>query len=95
MTPFEKDKRKRNLLSGYKETKGLRDGHCNRYACQKPLADESEMTGRRYSMIDHETFTTGRLYYCCRCSIEFNKVDDQMNRERRITVETTNERTMQ
>lgn len=87
MTPFEEAKRKRNLADGFKETKGLQDGHCNRRACQKPLAEESRILGRRYSMRDHETFTDARLYYCADCAAQFDLADIRNRAEKRITVE--------
>lgn len=77
MTPFEQDKRRRNLAEGFKETKGLKDGHCNRRACQAPLAGQ-----RQSSMRDHETFTAdGRLYYCAPCTHLFNEADRQFQRD--------------
>jgi hypothetical protein len=85
---FESEKRKRNLAAGYQETKGLKDGHCNRSACQAPLAGEWESTGERYSMIDHETFTDARLYYCANCAAQFDMADRQMMNAPRITRET-------
>lgn len=84
---FEDRKRKRNLADGFKETKGLKDGHCNRKACQAPLAEESRIFGRRFSMTDHETFTTARLYYCHHCADQFTLADIRNRAERRITIE--------
>lgn len=71
MTPFEIEKRKRNLAQGYKETKGLKNGHCNRAACQAPLASHAQCY-----MSDHEMCTHhGRLYYCIPCKRQFDKAD--------------------
>lgn len=81
------EKRKRNLAAGYNETKGLKDGHCNRYACQAPLAREWEAIGRRYSMRDHETNTDARLYYCAGCADQFDLADTRNHAECRISVE--------
>jgi len=72
---FEADKRRRNLKDGYKEEKGLKDGYCNRRACQKPLKNESAIIGERYSMEDHETSTSNRLYYCAECAMAFTSSD--------------------
>lgn len=87
MDAFEEGKRRRNLAEGFKETKGLKDGHCNRRACQTPLAEESRILGRRHSMTDHETFTNARLYYCSHCADQFTLADIRNRAERRITVE--------
>lgn len=84
---FETEKRKRNLAEGFKETKGLKDGHCNRRACQSPLQIEWDTLGQRYSMRDHETFTDARLYYCAHCAGQFDLADMRNHAERRITVE--------
>ncbi len=67
---FEAGKVARNMLKGYERLKGLKDGNCNRAACQRPLAGQPQS-----SMIDHETFTNGRLYYCEECTEQFNKSD--------------------
>lgn len=87
---WEFAKRKRNLADGYKETKGLRNGHCNRQACQ------ADLNGQRQSyMIDHERFTEGeRLYYCHPCTLKFNEADRQFQRDmpRRCTLEPRAER---
>lgn len=84
LTWFERQKREANLKAGYEETKGLKDGHCNRYACQAPLADEPQ----RHSMSDHEFFTDSRLYYCGHCAVLFTKSDIQFGDPIRITTET-------
>lgn len=87
MTPFEKDKRKRNLADGYKETKGLKGGHCNRFRCQAPLSLPDGTLLQQSWMIDHERFTgEGRLYYCHPCTIRFNKADDDFRQPRRCTM---------
>lgn len=72
MTPFEMRKSTRNLEEGYKETKGLKDGHCNRSACQASLFGKPQSWMR-----DHETFTDYRLYYCEPCTRLFNEFDDK------------------
>lgn len=83
MTPWEEDKRKRNLASGYQETKGLKDGHCNRYACQAPLLGHPQ-----WSMEDFEVWGSGqRLFYCQSCAFRFNEADDQYGDERRCRLE--------
>jgi hypothetical protein len=69
---FEDEKRRRNLTAGYEETKGLKDGHCNRRACQAPLAGRPQS-----SMEDHELMTDGRLYYCLPCTRRFDDADEQ------------------
>jgi hypothetical protein len=83
MTPFERDKRRRNIVAHYYEDKGLRDGRCNRQACQQPLA----VWRHRASMRDHETNTNERLYYCPPCAQQFDAADDEMRQPRRITYE--------
>lgn len=88
MSAFEIAKRRRNLAEGLQETKGLRDGHCNRRACQKPLNIESHALGQRFYMSDHETFYAGgRLYYCANCAAQFELADIRNRAEKRITVE--------
>lgn len=82
MNVFERDKRRRNLAEGYKETKGLKDGHCNRRACQAPLAGT-----RQFYMRDHETFTDGRLYYCDDCAAQFDMADRRMMNGLRCTLD--------
>lgn len=83
MSWFEQKKREENLKQGYIETKGLKDGHCNRQACQAPLASEPQ----HQSMTDHEYFSDGRLYYCSPCSYLFDKADQQFGDPKRITRE--------
>ncbi len=87
MTVFEREKRARNLTDGYKETKGLRGGHCNRAACQAPLTDPDGGLLPQSSMRDHERFTDGRLYYCWPCTLQFNEADDRFREPRRCTME--------
>lgn len=71
---FGADKRRRNLAEGYEETKGLKDGHCNRSGCQAPLIGRPQAYMR-----DHETNVDGaRLYYCGRCADMFNRHDREM-----------------
>ena len=84
MSWFEREKRKRNLADGYKETKGLKDGHCNRYACQAPLAGQPQSWMR-----DHETQTDSKLYYCLKCTMAFNEsaMRFQPDMPRRCTME--------
>lgn len=55
---------------GLKPDKGKKDGSCNRTACQRPLAMESE------HQFMEAPFTAGeRLYYCAYCAITFDRVD--------------------
>lgn len=50
--------------------KGKENGRCNRTACQRPLADESE-----HQFMDG-LFTGGpRLFYCGYCALEFDMWD--------------------
>jgi hypothetical protein len=81
-TWFEAQKRLRNLSSGFNEMKGLKDGRCNRKACQAQLAGLPQ-----FSMRDHEMHTDGRLYYCEKCAIRFNNDDDASGLPRRCTAE--------
>ncbi|MES2030871.1 MAG: hypothetical protein V4477_16950 [Pseudomonadota bacterium] len=83
-TWFEAQKRIRNVSSGCKEMKGLKDGFCNRRSCQAELVGNPQ-----FYMSDHETATDGRLYYCEPCAIEFNKVDDRFRLTRRCTAEAS------
>lgn len=61
------------------ETKGKRDGNCNRTACQRSLAGMP-----RWSMHDH--MTGGRLYYCQRCVDLFHESDRQFREPLRCTI---------
>lgn len=54
--------------------KGLRDGSCNRTACQDVLAGQP-----RWSMVDYAV-KDGRLYYCATCARDFN-MDNRRHRE--------------
>lgn len=80
MSLFEISKRKRNLREGYPETKGLKDGHCNRGGCCQPLAGRPQ-----FFMTDHETFTDERLYYCPECADQFNRWDKHNGTPMRCT----------
>jgi hypothetical protein len=82
MSAFEIRKIRRNLAEGYRETKGLKNGHCNRRACQAPLDGKPQAY-----MGDHETFTNERLYYCLPCAKQFNDWDDKIGEPRRCTVD--------
>lgn len=55
--------------------KGHKDGSCNRTACQRPLAMETE------HQFMEPPFTAGeRLYYCAYCALDFDRIDIR-NRE--------------
>lgn len=82
MTDFERAKRASNVRSGYLPTKGLKDGHCNRYACQAPLKGKPQ-----YSMKDFETSTDNRLYYCQKCAVMFAREDERMGHPMRCRPE--------
>ena len=69
-TQFEERKIERNIADGYEPTKGLKNGHCNRSGCQAPLAGQPQS-----SMVDHETATNARLFYCERCTDAFDRSD--------------------
>jgi hypothetical protein len=73
MSMFERAKRRRNLQEGYPEDKGLKDGHCNRSGCLAPLVGRPQ-----YSMMDHETFTDARLFYCKTCADQFTAWDEHI-----------------
>ena len=81
---FERTKRKRNVKEGYPETKGLKDGHCNRSGCLRPLAGKIQ-----YTMTDHETFTNEKLYYCSPCAEDFTKWDEHIKAPIRCTIAGT------
>lgn len=85
MSAFEDDKRRNNLAQSYKETKGLRNGHCNRAACQAPLRH-----GHQSYMRDHEMMTDGKLYYCLPCTRLFDEADMQFSPDqpKRCTMDT-------
>lgn len=52
--------------------KGLKNGSCNRTACQHPLAEEPT------HQFMAPPFTAGeRLYYCAHCSLDFDRIDEQ------------------
>lgn len=70
MSWFEQQKRMRNNKDGYPENKGLKDGHCNRSGCLRPLAGQPQFT-----MSDFEFFTDARLFYCKPCAIDFTAWD--------------------
>lgn len=86
---FETAKREANLAAGFIETKGLRDGHCNRRDCQAPLIGERF----RCSMRDHEFNTDGRLYYCRACAVLFDQADRHSRHGPRISREEARDRT--
>lgn len=80
---FETEKRKRNVEDGYPETKGLKDGHCNRSGCLMPL---NELPLPQYTMRDFETHTDALLYYCEGCAMMFNRDDERASMPLRCTV---------
>lgn len=52
--------------------KGKKDGACNRTACQKPLANETD------DQFMDGNFTGGpKLYYCRHCALDFDIWDRQ------------------
>lgn len=66
-----------SLAQAPKPDKGLKDGSCNRTACQAPLKGE-----RQWTMDD---FRGGKLYYCHRCARDFNAWDRQIGVALRCT----------
>ncbi|ARQ95418.1 hypothetical protein [Bradyrhizobium phage BDU-MI-1] len=82
MTMFERSKRARNRKEGYPEDKGLKNGHCNRSGCLAPLEGQPH-----WWMIDHETFTDARLYYCQVCADQFTAWDRHIGAPIRCTLE--------
>ncbi|MEE7490663.1 hypothetical protein SAMN02799622_01841 [Methylobacterium sp. UNC378MF] len=62
-----------------KPDKGLRDGSCNRTACQAPLKGERQWT------MDDFMVVGGKLYYCHRCARDFNAWDRQIGVPLRCT----------
>jgi hypothetical protein len=70
MSWFEQQKRMRNNKDGYPEDKGLKDGHCNRSGCLRPLEGQPQFT-----MTDFEFFTDARLFYCKVCADDFTAWD--------------------
>ena len=58
--------------------KGLRDGACNRTACQISLKGM-----KRWSMDNHKG---GRVYYCIFCADIFNRDDFRFGHPRRCSV---------
>lgn len=79
---FHRAKLARNVERGHEPTKGLQNGHCNRAACQAPLAGQEQ-----WSMEDHETFTDARLFYCARCARQFNEADARYGERQRCRLE--------
>jgi hypothetical protein len=79
MTPDEAHSNGTSYQGDNLETKGKRDGNCNRTACQRSLADHP-----RWSMKDH--MTGGRLYYCQRCVDLFHESDRQFGQPLRCTI---------
>lgn len=67
--------------------KGKENGSCNRSACQAPLKDEPVhqfMSGN---------FTGGpRLYYCAKCAITFDGIDEDNRRRGASTLPNRIER---
>ena len=61
--------------------KGLRDGSCNRTACQDNLAGFE-----RWSMHNHGFTEGNRLYYCRTCAVDFNQSDRQFNEPLRCSI---------
>lgn len=86
MTAFERNKRQRNIADGYKETKGLQNGHCNRRACQAPLSTPDGRPLPQSYMRDHETASDGKLFYCLPCTRQFDEADARFGDPRRCTV---------
>ncbi len=89
--PWVRRKMQRNLKDGYNRDKGLRDGRCNRYACQEPLGANPLLSRPRpqWSMRDHESSSaTHRLYYCHPCAVMFNDSDARAGTEQRCRRET-------
>ena len=59
--------------------KGLKDGSCNRTACQLPLRGQEQWT-----MKDH--MTGGKLYYCADCAMKFHEADRQFGEPLRCSL---------
>lgn len=89
--PWTAKKVQANLRQGYHADKGLRDGRCNRYACQAPIGANPELGVRpapQWSMRDHEQHTERRLYYCHSCAVMFNQSDYRAGTEQRCRRES-------
>jgi hypothetical protein len=67
--------------------KGLRDGSCNRTACQRPLKGQTQ-----YSMRNHMV-ENGKFYYCEDCAASFTHWDhiDRPGEPVRCTLVTEDE----
>ncbi len=63
--------------------KGLKDGSCNRTACQLPLKGEPQWTMPNYG----QGGTDGKLYYCSACARKFHEADRQFGEPLRCTRE--------
>lgn len=64
--------------------KGMKDGSCNRSACQAPLKGEPQ-----FWMKNHRV-TNGRLYYCANCERLFTKSDREFREPLRCTPDEDN-----
>ncbi len=62
--------------------KGLKDGSCNRTACQLPLLGEPQWTMPSYG----NGGTDGKYYYCGECAQKFSEADRDMGQPLRCTL---------
>lgn len=63
--------------------KGLKDGSCNRTACQLPLLDMPQWTMPSHGFGG----TDGKLYYCESCAMKFHEADREFRNPLRCTLE--------
>lgn len=68
-------------MAEMKADKGRANGSCNRTACQAPLAHEPT-----HQFMDGNFTGRGKLYYCAKCSRDFDHWDriDSPNQPPRI-----------
>jgi hypothetical protein len=63
--------------------KGLKDGSCNRTACQLPLLGQEQWTMPSYG----RGGTNGKFYYCRECARKFHEADRDFGQPPRCTLE--------
>lgn len=85
-TPLEAYSRGVGYSGPVMPDKGLRDGSCNRTACQLPLAGQEQWTIPTYG---GSGGTEGNFYYCKLCAAKFADADREFGQPFRCTLEVT------
>lgn len=84
-TPQEYHDRGMGYSGPIMDDKGLKDGSCNRTACQLPLKGQ-----RQWTMPTHgqKGGTDGKFHYCHECALKFHEADRDFGDPLRCTLVT-------